>query len=70
MSKNFVYGPTFAEMRDPSLIKYDVRKQALALKLQQHRPFVGCCGFPSSVRWGRRRVLQHARWRYKQTRTP
>ena len=32
MSNNFVYGPTFAEMRDPSLIKYDVRKQALALK--------------------------------------
>ena len=32
MSKSFVYGPTFAEMRDPSLIRYEVRKQALALK--------------------------------------
>ena len=30
MSKSFVYGPTFAEMRDPSLIRYEVRKQALA----------------------------------------
>jgi cysteine synthase A len=32
MSQNFVYGPTFAEMRDPSRIKPEVRKQALALK--------------------------------------
>src|ERR1022692_2935087 len=32
MSNNFVYGPTFAEMRDPSLIKFEVRKRALALK--------------------------------------
>ncbi len=29
---DFVYGPTFAEMRDPSRIKPDVRKQALQLK--------------------------------------
>jgi cysteine synthase len=29
---DFVYGPTFAEMRDPSLIKPDVRKQALEMK--------------------------------------
>jgi cysteine synthase len=32
MSNTFVYGPTFAEMRDPSRIKFEVRKQALALK--------------------------------------
>lgn len=32
MNADFVYGPTFAEMRDPSRIKSDVRKQALALK--------------------------------------
>jgi cysteine synthase len=32
MKNNFVYGPTFAEMRDPSRIKPEVRKQALALK--------------------------------------
>ena len=32
MKTNFVYGPTFAEMRDPSRIKNDVRKQALELK--------------------------------------
>jgi cysteine synthase A len=32
MKSEFVYGPTFAEMRDPSRIKPDVRKQALALK--------------------------------------
>ncbi|MGA2137441.1 MAG: pyridoxal-phosphate dependent enzyme [Verrucomicrobiia bacterium] len=32
MGNHFVYGPTFAEMRDPSLIRYEVRKQALALK--------------------------------------
>ena len=32
MKSDFVYGPTFAEMRDPSRIKADVRKQALQLK--------------------------------------
>src|SRR5437870_6325145 len=32
MSTQFVYGPTFAEMRDPSRIKPDVRKQALEMK--------------------------------------
>jgi cysteine synthase len=32
MKTDFVYGPTFAEMRDPSRIKPEVRKQALALK--------------------------------------
>jgi cysteine synthase A len=32
MSTHFVYGPTFAEMRDPSRIKPDVRKQALEMK--------------------------------------
>jgi cysteine synthase A len=32
MSTEFVYGPTFAEMRDPSRIKPDVRKRALELK--------------------------------------
>jgi cysteine synthase len=32
MKTEFVYGPTFAEMRDPSRIKPEVRKQALALK--------------------------------------
>jgi cysteine synthase len=32
MKTNFVYGPTFAEMRDPSRIKPDVRKQALEMK--------------------------------------
>src|ERR1043166_100455 len=32
MSTEFVYGPTFAEMRDPSLIKPEVRKQALEMK--------------------------------------
>src|ERR1041384_1291721 len=32
MSAQFVYGPTFAEMRDPSLIKPEVRKQALEMK--------------------------------------
>src|ERR1043166_6651092 len=32
MSTQFVYGPTFAEMRDPSLIKPDVRKHALEMK--------------------------------------
>ena len=32
MKPDFVYGPTFAEMRDPSRIKPDVRKQALQLK--------------------------------------
>src|SRR5947208_832864 len=32
MSTNFVYGPTFAEMRDPSRIKPEVRKQALEMK--------------------------------------
>jgi cysteine synthase len=29
MTTDFVYGPTFAEMRDPARIKADVRKQAL-----------------------------------------
>jgi len=32
MKTDFVYGPTFAEMRDPSRIKPDVRKQALEMK--------------------------------------
>jgi cysteine synthase len=32
MKTDFVYGPTFAEMRDPSRIKGDVRKQALEKK--------------------------------------
>jgi len=32
MRTDFVYGPTFAEMRDPSRIKADVRKQALEKK--------------------------------------
>ncbi len=32
MKTEFVYGPTFAEMRDPSRIKPDVRKQALEKK--------------------------------------
>jgi cysteine synthase len=32
MKTEFVYGPTFAEMRDPSRIKPDVRKQALEMK--------------------------------------
>src|SRR5258707_14614597 len=32
MKTDFVYGPTFAEMRDPSRIKTDARKQALELK--------------------------------------
>jgi cysteine synthase len=32
MTTEFVYGPTFAEMRDPSRIKADVRKQALEKK--------------------------------------
>ena len=32
MKTNFVYGPTFAEMRDPSRVKPDVRKQALEQK--------------------------------------
>src|SRR5260221_4005191 len=32
MKTDFVYGPTFAEMRDPSRIKPEVRQQALALK--------------------------------------
>ena len=32
MKPNFVYGPTLAEMRDPSRIKPDVRKQALEIK--------------------------------------
>jgi cysteine synthase len=32
MNTDFVYGPTFAEMRDPSRIKADVRKQALEKK--------------------------------------
>ncbi len=32
MSIQFVYGPTFAEMRDPSRIKPEVRKQALEQK--------------------------------------
>ena len=32
MTADFVYGPTFAEMRDPSRIKPDVRKQALEKK--------------------------------------
>jgi hypothetical protein len=31
MKTDFVYGPTFAEMRDASRIKPDVRKQALEL---------------------------------------
>jgi len=32
MKSAFVYGPTFAEMRDPARIKPAVRKQALELK--------------------------------------
>lgn len=32
MRTEFVYGPTFAEMRDPSRIKPDVRKKALEMK--------------------------------------
>src|SRR6266478_8964219 len=32
MKTDFVYGPTFAEMRDPSRIKAHVRKQALEMK--------------------------------------
>lgn len=32
MKTDFVYGPTFAEMRDPSRIKPEVRKQALEMK--------------------------------------
>jgi cysteine synthase len=32
MTTEFVYGPTFAEMRDPSRIKPEVRKQALEKK--------------------------------------
>ena len=32
MNATFVHGPTFAEMRDPSRIKPDVRKQALQLR--------------------------------------
>jgi cysteine synthase A len=32
MTTDFVYGPTFAEMRDPSRIKTDVRTQALEKK--------------------------------------
>jgi cysteine synthase A len=32
MKTEFVYGPTFAEMRDPSRIKPDVRKKALEMK--------------------------------------
>src|SRR5580700_8616689 len=32
MNTNFVYGPTFAEMRDPSRIKAEVRKLALEKK--------------------------------------
>jgi len=34
MKIDFVYGPTFAEMRDPSRIKPDIRQQALAMKHQ------------------------------------
>jgi cysteine synthase len=32
MNTDFIYGPTFAEMRDPSRIKAEVRKQALEMK--------------------------------------
>ena len=32
MTPAFVYGATFAEMRDPSRMKPDVRKQALEMK--------------------------------------
>jgi cysteine synthase len=32
MTTNFVYGPTFAEMRDPSRVKAEVRRQALEKK--------------------------------------
>jgi hypothetical protein len=32
MNTSFVYGPTFAEMRDPPRIKPEVRKQALEMK--------------------------------------
>ena len=32
MKSHFVYGPTFAEMRDPSRLASEVRKQALAIK--------------------------------------
>ena len=35
MKSAFVYGPTFAEMRDPSRIKPDVRKQALTIEAQR-----------------------------------
>jgi cysteine synthase len=31
MKTEFVYGPTFAEMRDPSRIKPEVRKKALEM---------------------------------------